>query len=105
MTRPGLFITAGCHQTRLPNWPYINSSCHGVKLRGQEDRNNDAFERGVVLHEHLGMEEGTAVKSVGQGCPIFAPGRLKSLLPYGIMSGMAVYLHAPQCDSGSRSSI
>ena len=105
MTRPGFFVTGGCHVTRLPNWPYITSHCHGVKLHGQEDRNSDAFTKGVVLHEHEGMNDDDQVKAVGQGCPIFAPGRLRALMRYDLLSGMAVYLHAPQCDSGSRSSI
>lgn len=96
MTRPGFFVTRGCHETKK-DFPIVTGRCGGVKIWGLEARNNDAFNAGVVLHEHEGMFEGDDVKPEGQGCPIFAPGRLKRLLQYDLFEGALVYLYVPQC--------
>lgn len=98
MTRPGLFLTVGCHKTRQKGWPIVQGGCHGVKLQGLEERNNDVFNAGVVLHEHVQIPNDGSIKLMGQGCPIFPPGHLKALInQYDFMKGMLVYLHAPQC--------
>lgn len=106
MTRPGLFVTRGCHVTRQKGWPKINKSCHGVKLYwlqdGGSDSKNHTMVRGVVLHEHVQMKNNTRVKPMGQGCPIYAPGELKKMLKYGVYSGFLVYLYVPQCAGWNR---
>ena len=96
MTRPGFYVTRGCHMTQK-DFPLVSGVCGGVKIWGLEKRNDDAWTAGVVLHEHEGMFEGDEVKPEGQGCPIFAPGRLKDLLKYEIFQGALVYLYVPQC--------
>ncbi len=96
MTRPGFYVTMGCHMTQK-NFPLVSGRCGGVKIWGLEKRNDDAYNAGVVLHEHEAMFEGPAIKPEGQGCPIFAPGRLKQLLQHNIFEGALVYLYVPQC--------
>lgn len=96
MTRPGFYVTRGCHMTQK-NFPLVTGVCGGVKIWGLEKRNDDAWAGGVVLHEHEGMFEGDKVKPEGQGCPIFAPGRLKDLMKFEIFQGALVYLYVPQC--------
>jgi hypothetical protein len=97
MTRPGFAVTAGCHQTKENGWTKLNSSCQGVTLMGLDKSNQDILRSGVVLHEHLSIPDDTSIKPVGQGCPAFPPGRLKSMLGVVLMKGFLVYTYAPQC--------
>jgi hypothetical protein len=99
MTRPGLALTAGCHQTQQSGWTTIRGNCHGVKLIGLERSNSDIYQSAVVLHEITALKENSGIKPMGQGCPAFAPGRLKDLLQYGLFEGALVLVHAPQCSS------
>lgn len=101
MTRPGLYVTSGCHISPSYKrfWTRIKGDCQGVKLRGLEKTNDDAFNAGVVLHEHTMMTTDQSIKPMGQGCPTFAPGRLQKLLRYGLMERTFVLVHAPQCGS------
>ncbi len=105
MTRPGAFVTAGCHQTRLTGWTHLSRNCQGIKLVGMDSYNSDAFEKGIVLHEHVEIPNDATVKPTGQGCPAFPMGRLKNLLRYGLMEGTILYVHAPQCFKSKASSI
>lgn len=96
MTRPGFMVTAGCHESQK-DFPIIGGLCKGIKLKGLESRNDDVFFSGVVLHEHDQMTNDSKIKPEGQGCPIFASGRLQSLVQFGLWEGVLVYLHVPQC--------
>lgn len=96
MTRPGFMVTAGCHESKK-DFPIIGGLCKGIKLKGLETRNDDIFASGVVLHEHDQMTDDSQIKPEGQGCPIFAPGRLQSLAQFGLWDGVLVYLYVPQC--------
>lgn len=98
MTRPGFMVTSGCHVTGLSGWPRFANGCHGVKLKGLEERNRDVLASGVVLHEHQAIPDDGRIKPVGQGCPAFPPGRLEPLLRFGLQDGFLVYVHAPQCE-------
>lgn len=97
MTRPGLYITRGCHNTQQSDWTFINGDCEGIKLDGLESTNNDAMVAAVVLHEHEDMKNNSSIKAMGQGCPTFAKGKLKSMIGYGLFDKALVYVHAPQC--------
>lgn len=96
MTRPGLYVTRGCHQSNK-NWSQVQGDCEGIKLWGLEKSNADAFNSGVVLHELKEMKQDSSVKVMGQGCPAFPTGRLKKLVRYGLDNETLVYVHAPQC--------
>lgn len=98
MTRPGLFITAGCHVTREQNWTSITNSCQGANLESRNSKIPTSAIAGVVLHEHIAIHDDGSILPAGQGCPAFPPGRLKALVPHGVMRGMLVYVNAPQCD-------
>lgn len=97
MTRPGMYVTRGCHESKK-NWSTIYSDCQGIKLWGLDKTNADAFNSGVVLHELKEIKKDESVKVMGQGCPAFAPGRLKALTKYGLANQTLVYVHAPQCN-------
>lgn len=101
MTRPGFYVTAGCHITQKRNWPVVYDGCHGIKLMGLEERNREAFQAGIVLHEHTYVPNTNVIKPIGQGCPIYPPGRLKSMTRFGIQEGMLVYLYVPQCSTAN----
>ncbi|KYG61526.1 hypothetical protein AZI86_17615 [Bdellovibrio bacteriovorus] len=96
MTRPGLYVTRGCHQSGK-NWSKVYGDCEGIKLWGLEKSNADAFNAGVVLHELKEMKQNDSIKVMGQGCPAFPTGRLKKLVRYGLDNQTLVYVHAPQC--------
>ena len=96
MTRPGLYVTRGCHQSNK-NWSTVHEDCEGIKLWGLDKTNADAFNSGVVLHELKEMKQDSSVKVMGQGCPAFPTGRLKKLVRYGLDNETLVYVHAPQC--------
>lgn len=96
MTRPGLYVTRGCHQSQK-NWSTVHADCEGIKLWGLDKTNADAFNAGVVLHELKEMKQDSSVKVMGQGCPAFPTGRLKKLTRYGLVSDTLVIVHAPQC--------
>ena len=98
MTRPGVYVTRGCHQTKLQGWPQIYKDCEGIKLEGLERSNGDAYRAGVVLHEHEAIPNDASMKFEGQGCPSMPAGALKPMVPYGLMRGALVLLYAPQCD-------
>ena len=98
MTRPGVYVTRGCHQTQLKGWPQIYKDCEGIKLEGLEPSNGDAYRAGVVLHEHEAIPNDASMKFEGQGCPSMPAGALKPMVPYGLMRGALVLLYAPQCD-------
>lgn len=97
MTRPGVYVTRGCHQSNLQGWPQIYKDCEGIKLEGLEASNRDAFRAGVVLHEHVAISNDDSMKLEGQGCPTMPPGALSPLVPYGLMRGALVLMYAPQC--------
>ncbi len=98
MTRPGFYVTAGCHMTAKQNWTQVYGQCQGVKLAGLEQRTAEAMSAGIVLHEHLRIPNDGSIKPVGQGCPGFAPGRLANMFAYGLkVQGTLVYVYAPQC--------
>lgn len=99
MTRPGFYVTAGCHVTQKPNWPVVYNGCHGIKLIGLEARNREAFDAGIVLHEHKYVPNSREIKPIGQGCPIYPPGRLKAMTRFEIQEGLLVYLYVPQCST------
>lgn len=103
MTRPGSYVTWGCHQSANAHFPALNQQCKGVKLWGVDRTNGDAFAAGVVLHEHVNIPNDASVKLPGQGCPAFPPGRLRSLLRYGLFRHALVTVWAPQC-GGQRTS-
>lgn len=97
MTRPGLYLTKGCHQTSEQNWTELSNGCAGITLEGLEGTNRDAEASGVVLHEHHAIPDDGSIKPVGQGCPAFPPGRLNEMMKHGLKSGKLVYVYAPQC--------
>jgi len=98
MTRPGFYVTAGCHMTAKQNWTQVYGQCQGVKLAGLERRTAEAMSAGIVLHEHLRIPNDGSIKPVGQGCPAFPPGRLEKMFAYGLqLQGTLVYVYAPQC--------
>lgn len=97
MTRPGFYVTAGCHVTQQKNWTRVYGGCHGIKLQGLEKSNKEAIRAGIVLHEHTLVPNTNEVKPIGQGCPIFPPGRLKAMTRFGIQRDTLVYLYVPQC--------
>ena len=107
MTRPGFYVTRGCHQTGQHNWekwPVLwGRACRGVKLHGLESQNSEAMRAGIVLHEHRVLSRNRALWSGGQGCPTTAPGELKSTIRsadragFDLREGTLVHLYAPQC--------
>jgi hypothetical protein len=97
MTRPGFFLTHGCHHSSEEGFTTVVDNCQGVVLQGLQSNNREAESVGVVLHEHESIPNDNSIKPVGQGCPAFPPGRLQSLLKYNIFSGALVFLYAPQC--------
>lgn len=104
MTRPGPFITDGCHETQKKNWSVLwndgAKKCQGIRLVGQVSGVNDpGVAAGVVLHEHTAIKNNDSIKPVGQGCPAYPKGKLKGMVKHGITEGTLVYVYAPQCGS------
>lgn len=102
MTRPGFYLTAGCHHTEQNNWTTVYQDCNGIKLRGLEKGNREAIEAGIVLHEHRYIHNDNSIKPLSQGCPAFPPGRLQAMARYGIPTETLVYLYVPQCRKALR---
>ncbi len=99
MTRPGFAVTQGCHSTNY-EWPEISGRCKAIKLIGlQKDNVKEFAPAGVVLHEHPSIDPFNNVKLEGQGCPAYAPGKLRDMVQKGLGGGVLVYVYAPQCES------
>jgi hypothetical protein len=102
MTRPGPYVTAGCHVTGETGWTVLwkegSKVCQGIGLDGLlKGVNDDALAAGVSLHEHVLIKADEKVKPVGQGCPAYHPGDLKSMLSKRIEHSTLVYIYAPMC--------
>lgn len=99
MTRPGYYLTNGCHRTQLKGWTVLfGQDCQGIDLVGQNKGiNSKDVAVGVVMHEHIAVRDDQSIKPVGQGCPTFAPGQLKAMVRYGVHQQTLVYLYVPQC--------
>lgn len=99
MTRPGFFKTANPYRSSQ-SFPLVgkhkNNSYNGLRLIGLEDRNKDALDSGVVMHEANYNRKGNTMGR-SFGCPAFAPGVAKNIFP-NIMEGSLFYAHAPQCN-------
>ena len=102
MTRPGPFVTDGCHETAKKGWKTLwkegKRNCQGIRLNGFLAGVNDPnVAAGVVMHEHIAVKNDGKIKPVGQGCPTYAPDRLKAKLRYKLQQGTLIYIFAPQC--------
>lgn len=99
MTRPGFFKTANPYRSSQ-SFPVVgkhkNNQYNGLRLIGLEEKNKDALDSGVVMHEANYNRKGNTMGR-SFGCPAFAPGVAKNIFPK-IMEGSLFYAHAPQCN-------